>query len=153
MKITLRPIDRANYEECFRLKVREDQESYVASNAYSLVQAAYEPQLYPLGIYDEDKMVGFILYDFDQELNGWSMSRFMIDASLQGYGYGKEALKVFISYFKEKYPSVKQLYTSAEVENTLAISMYEKVGFVKGKVFTYEVHGKTFREVRMLLTL
>lgn len=153
MKLTLRPIDRTNYDDCIKLKVREDQEGYVASNLYSLVQAAYEPQLYPLGVYDDERIVGFILYDFDEELNGWSMSRFMIDSSLQGQGYGKEALKIFISYFKEKYPDVKQLYTSAEVENNLAISMYEKVGFVKEDEFTYEVYGKMFREVRMILAL
>lgn len=153
MKITLRPIDRANYDDCIRLKVREDQEGYVASNEYSLVQAAYEPQLYPLGIYDENKMVGFILYDFDKKLNGWSMSRFMIDESLQGNGYGKEAIKEFICYFKEKYPTIKQIYTSAEVENMIAISLYEKVGFVKENEFTYEVYGKTFIEIRMILAL
>lgn len=103
MKLTLRPIDRTNYNDCIRLKVRTDQEGYVASNMYSLVQSAYGQQLYPLGVYDEEKMVGFILYDYDEELNGWSMSRFMIDESLQGHGYGKEALKEFIRYFKEKY--------------------------------------------------
>lgn len=86
MKISLRPIDRTNYNDCLRLKVSEDQRGYVASNEYSLVQAAYEPQLYPLGIYDDDKMVGFILYDFDEEINGWSMSRLMVDESLQGQG-------------------------------------------------------------------
>ncbi|MBB2184660.1 GNAT family N-acetyltransferase [Lachnospiraceae bacterium MD1] len=62
-------------------------------------------------------MVGFILYDFDEELHGWSMSRFMIDESLHGHGYGKEALKGFIRYFKERYPTEKLLYTSAEVDN------------------------------------
>lgn len=153
MRLTLRPIDRTNYNDCIRLKVGEDQEGYVASNEYSLVQAAYEPQLYPLGIYDENKMVGFILYDFDQELNGWSMSRFMIDVSLQGHGYGKEAIKEFICYFKEKHPAVKQIYTSAEVDNRIAISLYEKVGFVKEDVFTYEVYGKTYKEIRMRLAL
>lgn len=62
MKITLRPIDRTNYNECSRLKVREDQRGYVATNEYSLVQAAYEPQLYPLGIYVtlKDQRVGII---------------------------------------------------------------------------------------------
>lgn len=153
MKITLKPIDRTNYNDCFRLKVREDQEGYVASNAYSLVQAAYEPQLYPLGIYDGDKMVGFILYDFDEELNGWSMSRFMIDASLQDHGYGKEAIKEFIRYFKEKYPDFTQIYTSAEIENLIAISLYEKSGFVKANEFSYEVYDKTYNEIRMILAL
>lgn len=153
MKINLRPIDRTNYNDCLRLKVSEDQKAYVASNEYSLVQAAYEPQLYPLGIFDDNKMVGFILYDFDEEINGWSMSRLMVDESLQGQGFGKVAIKEFIDFFKEKYPHVKQLYTSAEVDNHIAISLYEKFGFVKENEFTYRVYEKTFTEVRMILAL
>ena len=83
MNIELRRIDRNNYNECIELKISEDQKRFVASNMYSLLQAAYEPNLYPLGIYKDNKMVGFILYDFDDELNGWSMSRFMIDKKYQ----------------------------------------------------------------------
>ncbi len=153
MQLCLRPIDRSNYNDCIRLKVREDQEGFVATNAYSLVQAAYEPRLYPLGIYDDDKMVGFILYDYDEDIPGWSMSRFMIDVAFQGQGYGKKALREFIRLFKEQYPTVQQLYTSAEVNNSLAISMYEKAGFVKGEVITYDVYGEIHREVRMVLSL
>lgn len=41
------------------LTVGEHQKHYVASNAFSLVQAIYEEGLYPLGIYDGDEMVGF----------------------------------------------------------------------------------------------
>lgn len=153
MKITLRPIDRSNYNQCIRLKVRDDQKDFVAPNEYSLVQAAYEPDLYPLGIYDGNEMVGFILYDFDEEINGWSMSRFMIDESLQGRGYGKAAIKEFIRFFKEKYPNERKIYTSAEVDNHIAIYLYESIGFVKGEVFSYEFYGKAYHEVRMVLNL
>ena len=77
MNIEFREIDRSNYNECIELKVSDEQKRFVASNMYSLVQAAYEPNLYPLGIYKDNDIVGFILYDFDDELNGWSMSRFI----------------------------------------------------------------------------
>lgn len=53
MNIEFRKIDRSNYNECIELKISEDQKRFVASNMYSLVQAAYEPNLYPLGIYKE----------------------------------------------------------------------------------------------------
>ena len=52
----------------------DHQKDYVASNAFSLVQAAYEEGLYPLGIYDGNEMIGFLLYDYDEELEGWSFS-------------------------------------------------------------------------------
>lgn len=153
MEITFRPIDRSSYNACIDLKVNEDQKRFVAPNIYSLVQAAYEPNLYPLAIYDESQMIGFILYDFDEELNGWSMSRFMIGSSFQNCGYGKQALKQFLSYFKEKYPDVTKLYTSAEVDNEVAISLYKKAGFQEGEVFEYEAGGERYREIRMVLLL
>ena len=70
MDISFRKIDKTNYEACVLLKVAEEQKHFVASNAYSLVQAAYEDNLYPLAIYNDEEMIGFILYDYDDELNG-----------------------------------------------------------------------------------
>ncbi|SBS38017.1 hypothetical protein MSP8887_03547 [Marinomonas spartinae] len=74
MNVQLKEIDRTNYQECIDLKVSSDQQDYVAPNIVSLVEAAYEPDLYPLGIYDEERFIGFILFDFDKKINGWSMS-------------------------------------------------------------------------------
>ena len=95
-KIKFRDIDKSNYNECISLRVGEHQKNYVASNMYSLVQASYEDGLYPLGIFNEDEMIGFLLYDYDEELNGWSFSRFMIDIKYQNKGFGRKALEKFI---------------------------------------------------------
>ena len=86
MNIFFKEIDKTNYEACVLLKVAEGQKRFVASNAYSLVQAAYEDNLYPLAVYDDEEMIGFILYDYDEELKGWSFSRFMIDIKHQNKG-------------------------------------------------------------------
>ncbi len=153
MKLEFRPIDRTNYNECIELSVNENQKKFVAPNQFSLVQAAYEPNLYPLAIYHESQMIGFILYDFDEELNGWSMSRFMIGSSFQKSGFGKEALKQFLIFFKEIYPNVTTLYTSAEVDNTVAIALYKKAGFKEGNIFEYEAGGIQYKEIRMMISL
>lgn len=152
MNIQFREIDRSNYNQCINLKISEVQKRFVASNIFSLVQAAYEPNFYPLGIYNDDKMVGFILYDFDYDINGWSMSRFMIDESYQNKGIGKIALKKFLEFFVNKYGYLK-LYTSAEVDNKVALAMYEKVGFEKKEVFEYEFEGEKYTEYRMIAQL
>jgi diamine N-acetyltransferase len=152
MNIKFKQIDRTNYNECIELTLNEEQKKFVASNMFSLVQAAYEPDLYPLGIYNCNKMVGFILYDFDIELNGWSMSRFMIDVKYQNQGIGKMALQKFKEFFINKYGHI-QLYTSAEVENQIAIALYEKLGFEKKEVFEYEAYGRTYKEIRMIVQL
>ena len=152
MNIEFKPIDRTNYNECIDLHLNEEQQKFVAPNIYSLVQAAYEPQLYPLGIYNNNKMVGFILYDFDNELNGWSMSRFMIDTNYQNQGIGKIAIQKFIEFFTKEYGHVK-LYTSASVDNKKAIALYEKFGFEKREVFQYETEGRKYKDVRMIVQL
>lgn len=152
MNIEFKQIDRTNYNECIELSLNEEQKMFVAPNIFSLVQAAYEPNLYPLGIYNDNKMVGFILYDFDDELNGWSMSRFMVDVKYQDQGIGKMALQKFIEFFTNKYGHI-QLYTSAEVDNEVAIALYEKFGFEKKEVFQYEAGGKVYKEVRMIVQL
>ena len=38
-------------------------------------------------------MVGFLLYDYDEELAGWSFLRFMIDIKQQSKGFGLKALE------------------------------------------------------------
>lgn len=153
MKIEFRPIDRTNYNECIELNVNENQKRFVAPNQFSLVQAAYESNLYPLAIYNESQMIGFVLYDFDEELNGWSMSRFMIGSSFQNCGFGKQALKQFLLFFKENYPDVLKLYTSAEVDNMTAIELYKRAGFKEGNIFEYEAGGVQYKEIRMMISL
>lgn len=153
MKIEFRPINRENYEECIALSVNDSQERFVAPNQYSLVQAAYEPNLFPLAIYNHMQMIGFILFDFDEELMGWSMSRLMIGDSYQNRGLGKEALKQFLSFFQEQYPDVSKLYTSAEVDNNIARTLYKKAGFKEGDVFEYKVGDVNYREIRMVKLL
>ncbi|WP_195987741.1 GNAT family N-acetyltransferase [Clostridium sp. D53t1_180928_C8] len=149
MNINFREIDKTNYNTCCRLAVGEHQKDYVASNAFSLVQSAYEEGLYPLGIYDGDEMVGFLLYDYDEELEGWSFSRFMIDINHQNKGYGTIALRKFLEFFHNKFPNEK-IYTSVETDNEIAIKLYEGFGFVKVNSFEYKIEEKVYREFRMI---
>ena len=83
-----------------------------------MVQAFYEEKLYPLGIYNDNEMVGFLLYDYDEELGGWSFSRFMIDIKHQNKGIGSKALEKFLDFFHNKFPN-ENLYTSVEIDNEI----------------------------------
>ena len=121
-----REIDRSNYWDCISLTVNDSQKWFVADNKQSLVEAAYEDGLYTLGVYHGDTMVGFILYDFDDTIPGWSMSRFMIGKQYQGKGYGKQAV---------------------------ARGMYADIGFGEIKEVAYLFSGRQFREMQMVKTL
>lgn len=147
-----REIDRSNYWDCMRLTVDNGQEGFVADNKRSLVEAAYEDGLYPLGIYHEETMVGFILYDYDETFPGWSMSRFMIGKQFQGKGYGKQAALAFIDYFKKRH-SADKLYISVSLENTVARKLYASIGFEERKEVEYTFLGMQFREIQMVKEL
>lgn len=147
-----REIDRSNYWDCMLLTVDSSQEGFVADNKRSLVEAAYEDGLYPLGIYHEETMVGFILYDYDETFPGWSMSRFMIGKQFQGKGYGKQAALAFIDYFKKRH-SADKLYISVSLENTVARKLYASIGFEERKEVEYTFLGMQFREIQMVKEL
>lgn len=136
MEISLKKIDKSNWEECIQLKVDETQTSFVATNAYSLLQANYEENLYPLGIYAENIMVGFIMYDYDTEIDMWGMCRLMIDQRYQKKGIGKSAILQLLDCVRDKYGNV-EFYTSVERENIVALKLYEDVGFVNTNKIVY----------------
>lgn len=152
MKMEFRKIDKTNYWECIALTVDDSQGEFVADNKQSLVEAAYEDGLYVLGIYHEETMVGFVLYDYDDTFPGWSMSRFMIGKQFQGKGYGKQAVIAFLDYFRRKHNADK-IYISVSLENTVARRMYSSIGFKEIKEVEYTFLGKHFREIQMVKEL
>lgn len=147
-----RKIDKTNYWDCIALTVDDSQVDFVADNKQSLVEAAYEDGLYVLGIYHEEVMVGFVLYDYDDTILGWSMSCFMIGKQFQGKGYGKWAVLTFLDYFKKKHDADK-LYLSVSIDNIVARKMYSDIGFVEVKEVEYTFLDKHFREIQMVKEL
>ena len=144
-----REIDKSNYWDCMALTIDESQKGFVADNKQSLVEAAYEDGLYVLGIYNEETMVGFVLYDYDDTFPGWSMRRFMIGKQFQGKGYGKQAAVEFLEYFKRKHNADK-IYISVSLENAIARKMFASIGFEDLKEIEYTFLGMDFREMQMV---
>lgn len=97
-------------------------------------------------------MVGFLLYDYDGEIPGWSLSRFMIGAPYQGKGYGKRAVLAFHDYFQKKHGAAR-LYISVSLDNAVARRMYADIGFRDVKEVTYTDSGIDFHEMQMVKDL
>lgn len=150
--ITFREIDKSNYMECICLKVKDEQRGFVADNARSLAEARFEEGLYTRAVYSDGVMVGFVLFDYDPELPGWCMSRFMIGAQYQGQGLGKEAVSRFLDDAKERM-GLLELYIHVELENTAAYELYQKLGFRFVKQIQYEFDGVVYRERQMKIDL
>lgn len=147
-----RKIIKENYWDCISLKVDDSQQYFVADNARSLVEASFEEGLYTLGIYRNEEMIGFILYDYDETFPGWSMSRFMIGKQYQGKGYGKQAVKEFLDYFKEQH-NANKIYISVSLDNAIARKMYVDIGFKEIREVEYMFDGILFREMQMVKEL
>lgn len=147
-----REIDKSNYLDCIALTVEANQEHFVADNKQSLVEAAFEDGLYPLGIYHEGTMIGFLLYDYDESFPGWSLSRFMIGKQYQGKGYGKAAVLGFLDYFQGKHKTDK-LYISVSLDNTVARKMYADIGFTEIQEIEYTFLNMHFKEMQMVKEL
>lgn len=129
MVVSLRKIDEANFYDVLKLKVREDQQEYVARNIFSLAQAwLYYEEARPFAIYADETPVGFFMASVNKDKPEFGIWRFMIDEKYQGKGYGHAALKLAICYLKKQ--GAKEIVLSYEPENKNAALLYEKEGFV-----------------------
>ncbi len=144
INIEFRKIDKSNYEECVDLVVHDEQKSFVAPNWWSLLQGIYEENKYPLAIYDEDTMIGFLMYSFEKAseeypVDSWWFERFMIDKKFQRKGYGEGSLEKFLDFIKNELGNI-ELRTSVEPDNEVVIKLYEKFDFIKtGEIVCDEV--------------
>jgi diamine N-acetyltransferase len=129
MDITFRPVTRANFSAVVELTVAPEQTEFVASNLYSLAEAAIEPTWTPLAIYAGDDLVGFALFGRDDETGSWWIMRYMIDAQHQGRGYGTAALPKLIDLMIERH-GCGEIFLGYEPSNDVAERLYARMGFV-----------------------
>lgn len=127
--IRLGKITKDNYRECLRLKVADYQIKFVAPNASSLAKAyVYYNDARTFAVYNDERMVGFILLRYYDEENTYYIDQFMIDEHYQGVGYGKEALKLLMEEIKKerKYSKITLCYVEGD---EIAKKLYISSGF------------------------
>lgn len=137
--IVLKNIDTDNFNQVLKLKVSKEQDNFVASNTYSIAQAKVQPECDPLAIYDNETLVGFIMYCMDSDDKEYWIYRLMIDQKYQGQGYGRKAMEVLIAKIQED-KEHHMIYISFEPENVVAKALYESMGFVAdGRILSDEI--------------
>ena len=151
--IHLEPITADNWQIAAALKVRADQDHFVASNLYSIAESQFlhrEPdgtvwKQTALGIYSDETMIGFVMYAWEQ-IHGWDcfISRVMLDAQQQGKSYGKAAMRALLARIEaEAGPDARDIYISYEPTNEVARKLYASVGFAEtGKIIDGEVEAR-----------
>ena len=150
----IRPVTKDNWKELVRLKVREDQSHFVASNVYSIAEAQFGDDyeghwdLYPFGIYDdENKPVGFLMYglNYDHPREQAFIIRLMVDEKYQGNGYGRFGMKRLLEIFRAD-ERIKTVGISYEPENEGARKLYASLGFVEPGVM---IEGETLALLKL----
>jgi diamine N-acetyltransferase len=104
------------------------QRKFVASNAYSIAQAHFEPKAWFRGIYAGDEPVGFIMLYDDDEKQEYFLWRLMIAGPHQRKGYGQQAIHLLLKYVRSR-PGATSLLTSYVPDERGPGSFYRRLGF------------------------
>lgn len=144
--VHLEELNKYNVWDVIELTVKKEQESFIAGNEWSLVHAYVgnktEGAVYPFGIFDDDKAVGFLMiaYDYGEVCNdpdapeisdnNYFLWRLMIDQEEQGKGYGRKAVELALEFVKT-FPHGKADYCwlCYDKNNEVARKLYLSMGF------------------------
>ena len=129
--VELRKITEDNFIDAFNLKLSPGQERFVSHPIRSLAQAyVYRDQCQPFGIYTEDRMVGYVMVIYDYDIPEYDVWHMMIDKSVQGRGYGSEAMDRVLDYIRTKpFGDSDRVALTCNRDNAAAKRLYEEKGF------------------------
>ena len=127
----LRAITEDNFIDAFHLRLAPGQEAFVSHPVRSLAQAyVYRNQCRPFGIYAEGKMVGYVMVIYDYDVPEYDIWHMMIDESMQGRGFGSDALDRVIEYIRTKpFGDSGRIALTCSKNNPVARKLYESRGF------------------------
>lgn len=134
--ILFKEITKENFWDCIELAVAKEQVDFVTSNAVSIAQSKVQPECIPLAVYDDDLMIGFIMYCIDEDDGQYWIYRMMIDKNHQSKGYGKKSLEKLLKIIMQD-KSHNKIFLGVHLESTNAVKMYKNFGFD----FTEQVFG------------
>lgn len=136
--VTLKEITRENFWDCIELAVEKQQADFVTSNAVSIAQSKVQPECIPLAVYDDEVMVGFVMYCIDEDDSEYWIYRMMIDEKFQYRGYGRAALKLLLDRIKSD-ETRNKIFLGVHKESIAGVRLYESFGFrFDGQVFGKE---------------
>lgn len=128
MKIELRRVDKSNWFAVCRLEVRKSEQEYIAPNAFSLAQAAYEADTFPLAIYADGVLVGFLMWNYDSGLGVWGLARLMVAPEYRSRGIARGAVSMLLSQIRAQKGKIP-FYTCVPADNDAALALMQSLGF------------------------
>lgn len=128
--VSLRKVTKENLDDVLTLKVKPDQQSFVASNAVSIAEAHFEEKAWFRAIYADEAPVGFVMLYDDPQAGEYYLWRFMIDARYQGHHFGERAIQLLIDYVRTR-PDATELLLSYVPAEGSPQPFYSRLGFVE----------------------
>lgn len=104
MKVNLRDVTRDNWVDMIDLDITKEQEAYVALPSEAIAASKFYDYYVNRGVYLDDKPIGFIQYYpnyNDEKPSEIFIDQLLIDVSLQGQGYGTEAIRLALEEIKK----------------------------------------------------
>jgi diamine N-acetyltransferase len=130
LEVSLREVTKETLRDITGLRVRPDQQRLVATNAESIAEAYFSPEVaWFRAVYAGDTPVGFLMLEDNPAEGRYYLWRFMIDARYQRSGVGRRALELLLEHLKKR-PGASVLYTSCVPGEGSPGPFYEKMGFV-----------------------
>ena len=134
MNLILVPVTADNWKTALFLTTDPERkipldEQWIANNAFSLVQCRYDPDWDCRLMIDGELVVGFVFFGYWREEDRYMLCRYMIDVKHQGKGYGTAFLPLAVELIRSQY-GCRDVYTSVHDDNTHAVRLYRKFGFV-----------------------
>jgi len=135
----VRPVTIDNWREISKLKVRDDQANFVASNLQSIAEAQFGFKDKPglghwdatsFGIYEDGLPVGYFMMarnDRNPKMQGYVV-RLMVAQEFQGRGLGRFAMDWILEAFRTD-EQVKTVAINYEPDNEIARALYASFGF------------------------
>lgn len=128
LNLHIKPCDISNRIQIEALSVSKSQCGLIESNVDSLNEADQFQFWRPVGLYDNDLLVGFAMYGMCEENQSVWLDRFMIASQFQGIGYGKKFLKLILRKIIREY-HCKKIYLSYLPQNSHIADFYSSEGF------------------------
>lgn len=129
--IRLESVCEENFNQVIDLKRGTDVADFVDEPIYSLAEAfLYKESSECFAICKGDLVIGFISIYFGEE--NCQIINFLVDKDFRGRGYGSEAARLSIDYFKENFLA-KRISLPVHEENFGAQKFWERLGFKKSE--------------------
>ena len=136
MSVSLREVSEDNAQAVLGLRTTREQERFVSTVAYSLREAAENPQGNPWfrAVYADGRPVGFVMLSWNvdpqpPEIYGpWYLWKLLIEHTHQGKGYGAAVIRQIVELVGDQ--GATELLTSYVPGEGSPAGFYARLGFV-----------------------